>query len=213
LTATALIATWAASGLAAGAALSIWTRHLLKAPPRRLSVTDWVSPLFTVIIFGILAWRFGPHFDLLQYSALAAVGIQLAVIDVIEQRLPGPLVYVGLALVGSLLATSTALSSALPALLRAVAGMAALAIFYLALALVSRGGLGAGDVKLGALMGMTLGWAGWSALITATFLGWFVATLVWLIIRVSRRKPRGWLMPMGPFMVLGALLTICVLPR
>ena len=61
-------------------------------------------------------------------------------------------------------------------------------------------------------MGITVGWSSWSALITATFLGWFAAALVWLILRVARRRPQGSVLPMGPFLVLGALLTICVLP-
>ena len=103
MTATALIAIWATGGLVAAAALSIWTRNLLTTPPRGPFLTDWIAPLVTAIMFGILAWRFGPQFDLLPYSALAAIGIQLAVIDVIELRLPGPFVYVGLAFVGALL--------------------------------------------------------------------------------------------------------------
>jgi leader peptidase (prepilin peptidase)/N-methyltransferase len=173
---------------------------------------DWIAPLLTAILFGILAWRLGPHFDLLPYSGLAAVGVALAVIDVIEQRLPSPLVYSGLTVVGALFATSTALYSTMPSLLRALAGMAVLMVFYLVLALVSGGGLGAGDVKLGALVGITVGWMSWSSLITATFLGWFAAALMWLILRVARRRPRGSLLPMGPFILLGALLTICVLP-
>ncbi|GAA0623942.1 hypothetical protein GCM10010174_48860 [Kutzneria viridogrisea] len=64
-------------------------------------------------------------------------------------------------------------------------------------------------MKLGGLLGLALGWL---ALVTATFLGWFVAALVWLILRVAWRTPRGSLLPMGPFLVLGALLAIGVLP-
>lgn len=195
-----------------GTVLTIWTRRLLTSRRSGLSVMDWIAPLLTAILFGILAWRLGPHFDLLPYSGLAAVGVALAVIDVIEQRLPSPLVYSGLTVVGALFATSTALYSTMPSLLRALAGMAVLMVFYLVLALVSGGGLGAGDVKLGALVGITVGWMSWSSLITATFLGWFAAALMWLILRVARRRPRGSLLPMGPFILLGALLTICVLP-
>lgn len=67
-------------------------------------------------------------------------------------------------------------------------------------------------MKLGGLLGLALGWLGWSALVTATFLGWFVAAIVWLILRAARRTPRGSLLPMGPFLVLGALLAVAVLP-
>lgn len=146
LTTSLLVPCWAAGGLVIGATLTLWMRKLLTSRRPGLTAADWIAPLLTAILFGILAWRFGPHFRLLPYSGLAAIGIALAVIDVIEQRLPSPLVYCGLAVVGALLATSTALHSTMPSLLRALAGMAALMVFYLVLALVSGGGLGAGDL-------------------------------------------------------------------
>jgi leader peptidase (prepilin peptidase)/N-methyltransferase len=59
---------------------------------------------------------------------------------------------------------------------------ATLAAFYLILALVSGGGLGAGDVKLGGLLGLTLGRLSWSALVTATFLGWLAASVAQLVV-------------------------------
>jgi leader peptidase (prepilin peptidase) / N-methyltransferase len=212
LTTSVLVASSAAGGLVVGVALTMWTRRFLASRRPGLSVADWIAPLLTAILFGILAWRFGTHFDLLPYSCLAAIGVALAVIDVIEQRLPSPLVYSGLAVVGALLATSAALHSTVPSLLRAVAGMAVLVVFYLVLALLSGGGLGAGDVKLGGLLGLALGWLSWSALVTATFLGWFAAALVWLLLRVARRSPRGSVLPMGPFLLFGALLTISLMP-
>ncbi len=175
-------------------------------------MTDWTAPLLTAILFAILAWRFGPHFNLLPYSGLAAIGVALAVIDVIEQRLPSPLVYTGLVVVGALLATSALLHSALPRLLGALAGMAVLVVFYLVLALISRGGLGAGDVKLGGLLGLALGWLGWPALVTATFLGWCAAAVVWLVLRVAGRRARDSLLPMGPFFLAAALVVVCTAP-
>jgi leader peptidase (prepilin peptidase)/N-methyltransferase len=96
--------------------------------------------------------------------------------------------------------------------LRALTGMAILAMFYLLLALASGGGLGAGDVKLGGLLGLALGWLSWSAIVTATFLGWFAAALVWLLLRMTRGRPRGSLLPMGPFLLLGALITVGMMP-
>ncbi|TCO62925.1 hypothetical protein EV192_1021065 [Actinocrispum wychmicini] len=95
--------------------------------------------------------------------------------------------------------------------MRAFTGLAVVAALYLVLALVSGGGLGAGDVKLGGLLGLALGWSGWSTVISATFLAWFTAALAWMILRVARRRPRNSLLPMGPFLLLGALLTTTTL--
>lgn len=206
------IASCAGAGLIVGAALTAYARRFLTATLSGLLMPGLAATLLTAGTFGGLAWRFGYQFDLLPYGVLAAVGVALGLIDLIEQRLPSELVYSGAVLVSALLATSAVLHSRGPDLLRALASMAILAAFYLVLALASGGGLGAGDVKLGGLLGFALGWLGWSALVTATFLGWFVAALVWLILRVARRTPRGSLLPMGPFLVLGALLAIGVVP-
>lgn len=206
------IASCTGIGLIVGAALATYSRRLLTAAPSGLLMPGLAATLLTAGAFGGLAWRVGYHFDLLPYGVLAAVGVALGLIDLIEQRLPSELVYSGAILVGALLATSAVMHYRGPDLLRALAGMAILAAFYLVLALASGGGLGAGDLKLGGLLGLALGWLGWSTLITATFLAWFAAALVWLILRVAWRRPRGSALPMGPFLVLGALFTICVLP-
>lgn len=136
----------------------------------------------------------------------------LGVIDLLEQRLPSVLVYLGVALVGVLLAISAILHSRGPDFLRALIGMAVIAVLYLVLALVSGGGLGAGDVKLGGLLGLALGWLSWTALVTATVLGWLAAALAWLLLRATRRRSPGALVPMGPFLLFGALITITVVP-
>ncbi|RBM17608.1 prepilin peptidase [Prauserella sp. PE36] len=208
----AFITAWAGAGILVGAALAFGFQCLLTTAPTAALAMRLTATLLTALMFGALAWRFGHQFDLLPYSVLAAIGVALGVIDVLEHRLPSVLVYSGVALVGVLLATSAILHSRGPDFLRALAGMAVIAGLYLVLALVSGGGLGAGDVKLGGLLGLALGWLSWSALVTATVLGWFAAALVWLLLWATRRRPRGSLVPMGPFLLLGALVTITVVP-
>ena len=206
------IALWAGAGILVGAALAIFSRRLLTSVPTSPLTARLAAPSLTALAFGSLAWRFGHQFDLLPYSVLAALGVALSLIDLAEQRLPTLPIYSGIAVVGSLLATSAILHSRGLDLLRALTGMALLAAFYLVLAIVSGGGLGAGDVKLGGLLGLALGWLSWSALVTATLLGWFAAVLVWLFLRATRRRPPGSLLPMGPFLLIGVLLTIVLTP-
>lgn len=67
-------------------------------------------------------------------------------------------------------------------------------------------------MKLGGLLGLALGWLSWSALVTATVLGWFAAGLVWLLLCATRRRQQGSLLPMGPFLLLGAFITITAVP-
>jgi leader peptidase (prepilin peptidase) / N-methyltransferase len=204
------ITVWAGVGILVGAVLARYSQQLLTAAPHAGRVTRLTAALLTALAFGSLACRFGHQFDLLPYSVLAALGVPLGLIDLIEQRLPSVLVYTGLALVGMLLATSAVLHSQGPDFLRAVLGMALIGGFYLVLALVSGGGLGAGDVKLGGLLGLALGWLGWSALLMATALGWLAAALVWLLLSVIRSRSHGSTVPMGPFLLFGALVAIIV---
>ncbi|RSM35880.1 prepilin peptidase [Amycolatopsis balhimycina DSM 5908] len=209
---TEFITIWASAGILVGLALAFGVRCLLTvAPPA--SHTTWLMAVpLTSLVFGGLAWRFGHQFDLLPYSVLAALGVALSAIDAIDRRLPSVLIYSGVAVVGVLLASSAIMHSRGPDFVRALAGMAVVAVFYLVLALVSGGGLGAGDVKLGGLLGLALGWLSWSALVTATAIGWFAAALIWLVLRMFRRRPEGSLLPMGPFLLFGALVTITLVP-
>lgn len=208
---TVFIASCAAAGFLVGGGLAACSRRLVTPALSTFWIVSLTASLLTAFAFGVLAWRFGYRLDLLPYCVLAALGIILSLIDLVERRLPSVLTYAGLAIVGTLLATSAILSSRGPDLIRALVGMAALAAFYLLLALASGGGLGAGDVKLGGLLGLTLGWLSWSALLTATFLGWLAAVAAWLLLRLIRREPRRPLLPMGPFLVFGAILTINVM--
>jgi Flp pilus assembly protein protease CpaA len=87
------------------------------------------------------------------------------------------------------------------------AGLGALAAggMVLLLAIVSRGGIGGGDIKLMAMLGAALGWKG--ALITFA-LSQIVAGLVVLICVIVRRRPRQ-PMPVGALIALfGALILI-----
>jgi leader peptidase (prepilin peptidase)/N-methyltransferase len=67
------------------------------------------------------------------------------------------------------------------ALLRAAVGMIGLPATYLTVALLSRGGLGAGDIRLAALVGLALAWRSWTALTTGTLMAFGYACAAGLI--------------------------------
>ena len=201
------VAMWTGVGLLAGAMLAMYSGTLISAPHTARKLTIIASPL-TAAVFGALAWRFGERFDLLPFSVLAAAGVALSLIDVIEQRLPSMIIYLSTVVVGLMLVTAAILQSRESDLLRALAGMVTLTGMYLAVAMVSRGGLGAGDVKLTMLLGLTLGWRGWSALLAASVFAWFTAALVWLVLWAARSQRYGLKLPMGPFLLFGAMLAI-----
>lgn len=207
-----LVASWTGVGAASGTLSRAWTRWLLVTKTSPGLIDRLTAPTLTAILLGLLAWRFGATFDLLPYSYLAVVGVALGIIDTIEQRLPSAMLIPSYGVLGALFATSAIINHSGTSLARALIGMVGLAAFYFTLALATADGLGAGDVKLGGLLGLALGWMSWPAIVAGTFLGWVLGSTAWLVLRLVGRAPQGAVLPMGPFLLLGALVTIVAMP-
>jgi len=210
-----IVIMWAIAGAVVGAGLSYltccWVRPMAVLYRRRGSTTA-IGVAVTAILFGALAWRLDARFELLPYSTLAAISVPLAVIDTIEHRLPNKVLLVAYPALLILFSLGSLLHSDPTSLVRALTSMIAIASFYLALALSFPGGLGAGDVKLGGLLGLVLGWTSWTAVITGTLLGWLLGAGAWFTFRLTGQITRDSLLPLGPFLLLGTLITITVMP-
>ncbi len=77
-------------------------------------------------------------------------------------------------------------------------------LFYL-IALLSRGGMGGGDIKMMAMVGAFMGW---KAILLTTFIGSLSGSLVGIFLMVAKGKGRKSKIPFGPFLALGALATL-----
>jgi len=78
--------------------------------------------------------------------------------------------------------------------------------FFLFLVLISKGKwMGIGDIKLGFLMGLFLGWPG---ILAALFLAFFSGALVGLSFVFSGRKKISSEIPFGPFLVFGTFISL-----
>jgi leader peptidase (prepilin peptidase)/N-methyltransferase len=86
--------------------------------------------------------------------------------------------------------------------------MAALWALYFILAFLHPGGMGFGDVKLAGLLGLYLGWLGWTEVWVGTFAGFLFGGLVGVVLLLSRRASRKTAIPFGPYMLGGALLAV-----
>lgn len=142
--------------------------------------------------------------EALAFGYFAVVGAVLAVIDVKTRRLPNRLVLPAYLVAGLLFATTVTLTGDGAVLLRAGVGMVVLYAFYFALRLVRSGGMGGGDVKLAGVIGIYLGWVGWSAVAVGAFAAFVYGGLYALALLLLRRAGRRTTIPFGPFMLLGA---------
>jgi leader peptidase (prepilin peptidase) / N-methyltransferase len=108
------------------------------------------------------------------------------------------------------LLTDAAVLGSWGALVRAAAAAAAAFAIGALVAAISPEGLGFGDVKLLALLGLVLGWGGWGLLMAGVLLGLVAGAVVSLALLVTRRA--GWrtAVPFGPPLLTGAVLALAV---
>jgi leader peptidase (prepilin peptidase) / N-methyltransferase len=129
------------------------------------------------------------------------------VTDLAEHRLPDKLTLPAIALTAVLLATASWHLDDFAALGRAAIAAAAVAVFFLALALIARQ-VGGGDIKLAALTGMLPGWFGSNHFVLASLSGLLFAAVTASVLIASRGISRSDPLPLGPFLLVGALLGV-----
>jgi leader peptidase (prepilin peptidase)/N-methyltransferase len=202
---------WAALGALVGTALRQPARVLLpasrQAHPLIVAVT---LASMTACLFGLLAWRVGVRPELLAYSAVAAVGVPLAAIDVLERRLPAKLLMPAFPIVAALLALAALMEHNGATMLRSLAAMTVLLAFYLTVALAVPGALGAADIRLAGLLGLALGWPGWTTVIVGTLLGLLYGSLTGATMIALRCATRHTPIPFGPALIAGAFTGLLV---
>ena len=74
--------------------------------------------------------------------------------------------------------------------------------------LVSRGGLGDGDVRLAPLLGMALGWLNLALVPVGLLFGFFAGAVAGLVLIAIGRAGRRTQVPFGPFLALGTLAAL-----
>ena len=94
------------------------------------------------------------------------------------------------------------------ALVRMVAGGAALYAFYYVLMVVRPGGMGFGDVKLAGVLGMYLAWLSWGSLVVGGFAAFLIGGVAGLVLIGTGRAGRRSAIPFGPYMLVGALVGV-----
>lgn len=196
-----------------------------KAP---ISARYPIVEAITGVVFLVVSLRFAPAFlgDLLVSPRLAAadglewiaflylgaISVALAAIDLDVRRLPDrivlPSVVVGVVLLGA----ADLLRADLVALGTACAGAGAAALLFAVLWFVKPGGMGLGDVKLAAVLGLFLGQLGIAQLVVGIAGGFVLGGVFGVAVLVVRRTGRGTAIPFGPWMLAGAWIGVLAGP-
>jgi leader peptidase (prepilin peptidase) / N-methyltransferase len=185
-----------------------------KVSYRRLAAAPGLavgSALAAALVCAALAWelRWSPALPMWLY--LGAVGVVLAYVDWRTRLLPTRLIAPSYAVVAALAVLASALSGDWYALVRAALGwLVAGGLFFLLWFIYPRG-MGYGDVRLSGVLGLALGWLGWSELLVGLYAGFLLGALgggLLALLRVVDRKRYAF----GPFMLAGAAIGVLAGP-
>ena len=173
-----------------------------------ISPTYPAVELVSGVLFALVGARIGWDWALPGFLLFAWMLLVVAVIDARTRKIPNRLTYPLIPALLVLLALAALLNGepgwALRALLGGVAAFAAL----LVLALISPRGMGMGDVKLAAVLGLYLGKAVAPAMMLALVFGVLGGLAV--MARKGVADGRRTKVPFGPFLALGALIAFVI---
>jgi leader peptidase (prepilin peptidase)/N-methyltransferase len=161
-------------------------------------------------LFAAIGWRIGATWALPGFLLFGWLLVVVTVIDLRTHRIPNRLTYPLTPALLALLVVAALLDGTPGVAARTVlGGLVAFGVLLL-LALINPRGMGMGDVKLAAFIGIGLGYLGWGYValgMFAAFLGGGVIAALLLALRLRTRKDH---IPFGPWLALGALVALLV---
>ena len=157
-----------------------------------------LSSLFLVI-------KFGPSLSYLVYFAFVSALIVITVIDLYHQIIPDSISLPGIAvgLLASLVLPGITFWNSLVGALLGGGSLFIVATVYQWL--FKREGMGGGDVKLLAMIGAFLGW---KAVLLTILLSSLIGSVTGILIMVMKGKDFKYAIPFGPFLSLGAVISL-----
>lgn len=168
----------------------------------------WRSAAVSAVAGALVGAATGLDWSLLWLVPLVPIGVGLSVVDWHTKLLPRVVVLPATAAVIVLVVVVGLATGDRGALVRALVAMVLARSFFWVLWFVRSAGMGFGDVRLAALIGLVLGWAGWNELALGIWSSFVLFAVPALLVVVARRDrtllKRSF--PFGPFMVLGALV-------
>ncbi len=184
-------------------------RYCQASVPRRLF---WVE-LATAVIFALLCWHFQLSPELGVMIFYACLFIIIFVIDLEQGLILNKVIYptMVVALLLALLPQSWLTQeiwltqTIKPRIASAALGGGIGFVIFLLIALVSRGGMGWGDVKLAALIGLA---TGFPLVFLAVIMGAILGGIVAVALMIAKKRKRREAIPFGPFLALAAMVTL-----
>lgn len=173
----------------------------------KISLLYPLTELATLISVLLIASQFESIIGISIGFIFASFSVALVIIDWREHRLPNLITYSLFILLLSLTFAESIINSLF--LKQVLISSAVMVFFYFALNLITRGGMGMGDVKYAASIGLVVGHFGYLYVYLANFAAFFLGSIYGISLIAFRKGGRKSKVAFGPFLYLGALIAIC----
>ena len=174
----------------------------------KISIRYPIVEAMNAILYVIVLWRYGFGWNSLVYFVLCSALIIITFIDLEFQIIPDRITLLGIPLglvLGSFLLDDPFMrANALGYKASSIGFLAGGGIFYF-IAVISRGGMGGGDIKLMAMVGAFMGW---KAVLLTMFLGSLTGSVIGIFLMVYKKKGRKSKIPFGPFLAFGTIISL-----
>lgn len=167
-----------------------------------------ITILVTSLLFVGSYFVTGLSIQLMSLLALATLTMPLVIADIKEHRLPNFLTLTGF-LAGLGVSTVLAIKeNNFSPFIHSLSAALLAGFAFLLLNFASRGGMGMGDVKLAVMLGALIAPIGWQVLVMGFILAFVLGAIIGLILLVSKKANRKTLIPFGPYLLVGAWVSL-----
>ncbi len=171
----------------------------------RQSTASWLTPYATGVLLGAVSLAVPSLAVLPAYLVFSSTMVLLTLTDLDTKLIPNRILGPATIIASGLLIVGGIISGERFGLLWAVAGGTAYFGVMFILALISRGGLGFGDVKMSFLIGIFAGYLSLGHVVVAGVGAFLLGGVVALVLLVTRRSSRKDSIPFGPFMTVAGI--------
>jgi leader peptidase (prepilin peptidase)/N-methyltransferase len=162
--------------------------------------------LVTATLFVAVGWWFGISAYTAAVLVVTAGGVALFTIDLEHHRLPFAITAATGLASGAALLVDGLIHGFGPASTATLSMLVWLTVYGVTWLATAGRGMGLGDVALAPVLGMVLGWLGWSVSLVGLMSGFVLGAVFGIVLMVTGRATGGTRIPHGPFLLTGACL-------
>ena len=171
----------------------------------KISIQYPMIELTNGVLYLLLFLKFGLSYSFIFYALFSSLLLVISMIDFKTGIIPNKLIIFGILLGSIYLMMNWIINRSFLIIKDGILGFLAGALMIFAIIVISRGGMGAGDMKLMGVIGLFLGLKG---VVLSLFLGILVGGIIGAVLLMTKIKDRKSAIPFGPFLALGTFVSL-----